>query len=74
MELDEKQLKKLSMYLISNKQLTVDGIMRISRPLGILFSMVEVIIRKYSSAYLGTKAALGSASSSTKRSDVMIYF
>lgn len=40
LKLDDKVMKKLNGYLMSNKQLSVDNIMRINRPLGVMYSLI----------------------------------
>ena len=40
-------MKKLNNYLIGNRQLTVDCVMKVSRVLGMLFSLVELFVRRW---------------------------
>ena len=46
---EEKLLRKLDESLKSNKKLSVDGLMKVSRPVGALFSLIEIKIRLYAS-------------------------
>ena len=43
--IEDKLLKKLDDYLKSNKRLSVDSVMKINRPVGIIFSMIDIKIR-----------------------------
>ena len=43
--LDAKILKKLDDSIKSNKRLSVDAVMKINRPIGIVFSMIEIKLR-----------------------------
>ena len=43
--IDDKLLKKLDDYLKSNKKLSVDSLMKVNRPIGIVFSIIDIKIR-----------------------------
>ena len=43
--IDDKLLRKLDDYLKSNKKLNVDAVMKINRPIGVVFSMIDSKIR-----------------------------
>ncbi len=44
---EEKLLRRLDESLKSNKRLSVDALMKLSRPVGVLFSLIEIKIRLY---------------------------
>jgi len=45
--LEQKRLRKLTDLLISNRLLIVDNIMKINKALAVVFSLVDLLIRKY---------------------------
>lgn len=56
-------MKKLDDYVKANKRLTVDSVIKINRPMGVIFSLLDIKIRLYSSFYLVPKPSKGSANS-----------
>lgn len=60
---EEKLLRRLDESLKSNKRLSVDALMKLSRPVGVLFSLIEIKIRLYPPPYPAPRPSRGSASS-----------
>lgn len=45
--IEEKVMKKLEDYVKSNRKLNVDAVMKINRPIGVIFSILDIKIRLY---------------------------
>lgn len=45
--LEPKKLRRLCDLLISNRELIVDNVLKVNKPLAVLFSMMDLLIRKY---------------------------
>ena len=45
--IEDKLLKRLDDFIKSNKRLSVDAVMKINRPIGVVFSLIDIKIRLY---------------------------
>ena len=53
--IEDKLLKRLDDFIKSNKRLSVDAVMKINRPIGVVFSLIDIKIRLYFLCYFSSK-------------------